>query len=210
MNAYSNAVPKAYVSQNDLITNNVSLVKRIAHHLSARLPDSVDLDDLMQAGMIGLLEAASNFDSSKGASFDTYAGIRIRGSMLDEVRKQDWTPRSVYRKQREVSAMIQSIEAETGKAAEPQAIATGLGISLTDYFEILRDTAGCRLFSLEESMDDSGYGRDLPRSNTATPEQELRQSQQRSEVEDAIKKLPVWIKMIAHGWGILTKSLFNL
>lgn len=190
MNAYSNVVPKSYESQDDLITDNVSLVKRIAHHLIARLPDNIDVDDLMQAGMIGLLEAASNFDSSKGASFDTYAGIRIRGSMLDEVRKQDWTPRSVYRKQREVSAMIQSIEAETGKAAEPQAIAAGLGISLDDYFEILRDTVGCRLFSLEESMDDSSYGRDLPRSNTATPEQELRQLQQRSEVAEAIKNLP--------------------
>jgi len=190
MNAYSNVVPKAYESQDDLITENVSLVKRIAHHLSARLPDNVDLDDLMQAGMIGLLEAASNFDASKGASFDTYAGIRIRGSMLDEVRKQDWTPRSVYRKQREVSAMIQSIEADTGRAAEPQEIAEGLGISLDDYFEILRDTAGCRLFSLEESMDDSGYGRDLPRSNTATPEQELRHTQQQIEVEKAIQRLP--------------------
>lgn len=190
MNAYSNVAPTTYQSQDDLITANITLVKRIAHHLSARLPDSVELDDLMQAGMIGLLEAAGNFDSTKGASFDTYAGIRIRGSMLDEVRKQDWTPRSVYRKQREVSEMVRSIEADTGRSAEPQDIAAGLGISLDEYFEVLRDTAGCRLFSLDESMDETGHAHEIPSANTATPEQELRLEQQRKEIGAAILKLP--------------------
>jgi RNA polymerase sigma factor for flagellar operon FliA len=190
MNGYSNVASSSYESQDDLISGNISLVKRIAHHLAARLPESVELDDLMQAGMIGLLEAASNFDASRGASFDTYAGIRIRGSMLDEVRKQDWTPRSVYRKQREVSEMIRSIEAETGRPAEAREVATGLGISLQEYFEILRDTAGCRLFSLDETQDESGYGREIPSSSTATPDQELNHVQQKQKITDAILKLP--------------------
>ncbi len=190
MNAYSNVAANDFASQDDLITNNITLVKRIAHHLSARLPDSVELDDLMQAGMIGLLEAAGNFDASRGASFDTYAGIRIRGAMLDEVRKQDWTPRSVYRKQREVSEMIRKIESETGTRADARQVAEGLGISLENYYEILSDTAGCRLFSLDETMDESAYGRELPSSTTATPDQELHHSQQRQEIADAILKLP--------------------
>lgn len=190
MNAYSNVASSNYESQDDLITNHASLVKRIAHHLAARLPESVELDDLMQAGMIGLLEAAANFDASRGASFDTYAGIRIRGSMLDEVRKQDWTPRSVYRKQREVSEMIRSIEGETGRPAEARDVAEGLGIGLDEYYEILRDTAGCRLFSLDAAQDDNGYGREQPSAKTATPEKALTQDQQRAAIAAAIGKLP--------------------
>ena len=91
------------------------LVKRIAHHLLLRMPASVQIDDLIQSGMIGLLEAAKKYDVSKGASFETYAGIRIRGSMLDEVRKGDWAPRSVHRKSRKVAEAIKAIEARTGK-----------------------------------------------------------------------------------------------
>ena len=85
------------------------LVKRIAHHLLLRMPASVQIDDLIQSGMIGLLEAAKKYDVSKGASFETYAGIRIRGSILDEVRKGDWAPRSVHRKSRKVAEAIKAI-----------------------------------------------------------------------------------------------------
>jgi len=190
MNVYGTAAPDVFESKDELISTNLSLVKRIAHHLAARLPDTVELDDLLQAGMIGLLEAASNFDAARGASFETYAGIRIRGAMLDEVRKQDWTPRSVYRKQRQVSEMIRSIEANTGRPAEAREIAEGLGISLEDYFEILRDTAGCRLFSLDETRDESGYARELPSSTTATPDEELNYDQQKLQIAAAILKLP--------------------
>ncbi|WP_156509102.1 sigma-70 family RNA polymerase sigma factor, partial [Oleiphilus sp. HI0132] len=81
----------------DLIRSHAPLVKKIAHHLISRLPSSVQVDDLIQAGMIGLLEASRKYEASKGASFETYAGIRIRGSMMDEVRRGDWVPRSVHR-----------------------------------------------------------------------------------------------------------------
>src|SRR6188508_859781 len=76
------------------------LVKRIAYHMMMRMPASVQVDDLIQAGMIGLIEAAQKYDSSKGASFETYAGIRIRGSIVDEMRRGDWAPRSVHRNSR--------------------------------------------------------------------------------------------------------------
>ena len=89
--------------QNALIERHAQLVKRIGLHLMARLPSSVQLDDLIQAGMIGLLEAARNYDGGKGASFETYAGIRIRGSMIDEIRRGDWVPRSVHRNTRRIS-----------------------------------------------------------------------------------------------------------
>ena len=100
-----------------LVEKHASLVKRIAHHLMVRLPASVLVDDLIQAGMIGLLEAAKNFDGSKGASFETFAGIRIRGSMLDDIRKGDWTPRSVHKNSRAITEAISIVEKETGADA---------------------------------------------------------------------------------------------
>ena len=190
MNAYSSVASNTYDSQDDLITSHVSLVKRIAHHLSARLPETVDINDLMQAGMIGLLEASSNFDDSRGASFETYAGIRIRGAMLDEVRKQDWTPRSVYRKQREVSETMRAVELETGSPAKAKDIARRLGISLDEYFEILRDTSGCRLFSLDASQDEQRFGHFEPKSDTSTPDQVLSQEQQTEKIAAEIGNLP--------------------
>ncbi len=132
------------------IMQHASLVKRIAYHLLSKLPDSVQVDDLIQAGMLGLLESIKNYDSSKGASFDTYAGIRIRGSMLDEVRRCDWVPRSVYKKSRFISDAIRIIENQTGTAAKDSDVAEYLGISLDEYNHILQDSSNCRVFSVEE------------------------------------------------------------
>lgn len=190
MNAYTSVAAPNPAPQEELVTEHIQLVKRIAHHLAARLPATIDINDLMQAGMIGLLEAARNFDPSRGASFDTYAGIRIRGSMLDEVRRHDWTPRSVHQKSRQVSEAIRSIEFETGRPAEGKEVAKRMGISVDDYHAILRDTAGCRLFSLEESMEEYGHRGELPKSDTATPDQALDQRQFRRGLTKAIERLP--------------------
>ena len=98
-NAYN-----VHIDKSALLEQHTVLVKRIAYHLLARLPASVIVDDLIQSGMIGLFEAANNFDASKGASFETFAGIRIRGAMLDEMRRGDWTPRSVHKNSRKQSS----------------------------------------------------------------------------------------------------------
>ncbi len=137
--------------------NYAPLVKRIAHHLLGRLPNSVQLDDLIQSGMIGLLEAAQKYDASKGASFETYAGIRIRGSMLDEMRRGDWAPRSVHRNSRRVAAAIRAVELRKANEASDQEIADELGVSLDEYFAMLADAAGRKLFSFDElPLDDNG------------------------------------------------------
>ncbi len=196
MIAYTSVAPVNYESNDELVTRNIGLVKRIAYHLIARLPANIELNDLMQTGMIGLLEAANNFDSSRGASFETYAGIRIRGSMLDEVRKHDWTPRSVHQKHRQVAEMVRTIEVETGRVAEGHEVAARLGLSLQEYHDILRDTAGCRLFSLDETLDDPGYGRELPTSDLDTPDQAFDQDELRTEVAEAIRKLPEREQMV--------------
>ena len=103
--------------QDALVMRHAELVKRIAYHLAGRLPPSVDVADLIQAGMLGLLEAADHYAANRGASFETYAGIRIRGAMIDALRKLDWAPRSVHRKARAVAAAIRELEKETGRDA---------------------------------------------------------------------------------------------
>lgn len=133
-----------------VVEQHAPLVHRIAHHLKGRLPANVLLDDLIQAGMVGLLEAARQYDASQGASFETYAAIRIRGAMLDEVRRYDWTPRSVHRKAREISEAMYRIEHCTGRDARDTEVAAELGMSLQDYHRALQDVVGCRLFSVEE------------------------------------------------------------
>ncbi|WP_260293495.1 RNA polymerase sigma factor FliA [Sedimenticola hydrogenitrophicus] len=133
-----------------LVNRHAPLVKRIAYHLMNRLPPNVQADDLIQAGMIGLLEASRNYDPSQGASFETYAGIRIRGAMLDEIRRSDWTPRSVHRKARMVADAMRSIENEHGRDARDVEVAEVLDMNLVQYHRILQDAAGCRIFSIEE------------------------------------------------------------
>ena len=189
MNSYATVSQSAQSSHDELIIDNIALVKRIAQHLAARLPSSVDIDDLMQAGMVGLLEAASNFDATRGASFETYAGIRIRGAMLDDIRKHDWTPRSVHHKYRQVAEAINEIERETSKPAQPTDVAQRLGISIDEYHKILSDSASSRLFSLEETIDEPGH-RAPPRSSSATPEQELGEAQFRERLAAAVESLP--------------------
>ena len=137
-------------SQEALIKTHALLVKRIAHHLLGRLPQSVQLDDLIQAGMIGLLEAARNYDSSKGAAFETYAGIRIRGHMLDEVRRNDWVPRSVHRNSRKISEAVQHIENRLGREAKDIEIADELEIDLTEYHGMLQDSMGSHLYGFDD------------------------------------------------------------
>ncbi|MEX2257876.1 MAG: RNA polymerase sigma factor FliA [Woeseia sp.] len=190
MNAYHNVARNTFPSQDELVSQSIGLVKRIACHLAARLPSNVELDDLMQAGMIGLLEAAGNFDATRGASFDTYAGIRIRGAMLDEVRKLDWTPRSVHQKHRQVGDAMRAIEAASGRPASGPEIAEKLGLSPDEYHAILRDTAGCRLFSLDDSYDGEGPARDIPAVDSAAPDQILARAQLGEQIAAAIACLP--------------------
>lgn len=151
---YSRAAKDA---QYELIERYAPLVKRIAYHLLARLPANVQVEDLIQAGMIGLLEVANKYDASKGASFETYAGIRIRGAMLDEVRKGDWAPRSVHRNTRMVSDAMRAVEARTGRDAKDHEVAAELQLSLDDYYGILNDTLGSRLFSFDDLLQDGEH-----------------------------------------------------
>lgn len=138
------------------------LVKRIAYHLLARLPASVQIDDLIQAGMLGLLDAARRYDPAQGAAFATFAEPRIRGAMFDEIRKGDWTPRSVHRKARQVTAAIHAVETATGHEAHDAEVADQLGITLAEYHKTLGDLRGQKLLSLDESLDEAYEAEQIP------------------------------------------------
>ena len=130
-----------------LIEEHSGLVNRIAYHLAARLPASVVVEDLIQVGMIGLLDASQQYDASQGAAFTTYATIRIRGAMLDELRRNDWAPKSVHKKHRDLMKVVSRIETKTGYEAKPKDVAKEMGITIDEYFEIVQETKSCRIFS---------------------------------------------------------------
>lgn len=173
-----------------LLVQHAGLVKRVAYHLAARLPPSVAIDDLIQAGMLGLLDAARLYDASQGASFETYARIRIRGAMLDELRRNDWAPKSVHAKARELEETMRLIEAETGRDARDQEVAARMNISLEDYHRILQDASSCALLSFE----DAGLEPDTLESDDSTasagPLTALIDQQFRHRLAAAVASLP--------------------
>ena len=177
-------------TQEALIKTHAVLVKRIAYHLSGRLPRSIQLDDLMQAGMLGLLEALRHFDDSKGASFETYAGIRIRGYMLDEVRRNDWVPRSVYRNARLIASAVKQVENRLGRDAKDKEVADELNVSLAAYHEMLNDSNGAHLLGFE----DMGVTDDVLKDDSLTlstePHVNAQQTDTRTRLSDVIHGLP--------------------
>ncbi len=183
-------------TQETLIKSHALLVKRIAHHLSGRLPRSILMDDLMQAGMLGLLEAVRLYDESKGASFETYASIRIRGYMLDEVRRNDWVPRSVYRNSRMIAQAVRLVENRVGREASDHDVAQEMGLDLKDYHELLADTNGAHLYG----FDDLGVTDDMLRDDmhgaTTEPQASLLQSDFKSHLAAVIDGLPQNERMV--------------
>jgi len=151
-------------SRDALFEDHLPLVKIIAHHVSLRLPPGKSVDDLIQVGMIGLLEASRAYEGNQGAEFKSYASIRIRGAILDELRRDSWMPRSVQQKSRQLSQAIKIVENRTGETATDREIAMELGVSTTEYAEMLETVAGCTVFSLEDQSEilDPEQDVDLP------------------------------------------------
>lgn len=168
------------------------IIRHEALRLQVRLPASVELEDLIQAGMIGLLAAIDSFDATQGASFTTYARSRIRWGMLDELRERDWVPRSVRRNAREIAVAIQRLEQRLGASASEQQIADELGVPLSTYQTMLHETNCSQLFSLDELMaqEAQGTGPALPTDADQDPFQRLLAGGLRKRVKDEISRLP--------------------
>lgn len=188
MNAPSLYRETARASASAVVARHAELVRRIAHHLAARLPPSVDVDDLIQAGMLGLIEAEKQFNPSAGASFETYASIRIRGAMIDEIRRGDWIPRSVHRRIREAAEATRQVEQREGRAAHPGEVAKLLDLSLDDYLHLLEGAARGQVLSLEQHTESHGEAR--IGCSTAAPLRDLESTEFQLALTAAISNLP--------------------
>ncbi len=179
-----------------LIEEHSGLVNRIAYHLAARLPASVVVDDLIQVGMIGLLDASQHYDASRGAAFTTYATIRIRGAMLDELRRNDWAPKSVHKKHRDLMKVVSAIETKTGREAKPKAVAAEMGITLDEYFGLIQETNTCRIINFVDLGADDDSMRDTSNISPLNPVEGMQKQQFREQLVAAINILPKREKLI--------------
>lgn len=176
------------------------LVKKIAHHLQSRLPACVQVDDLIQVGMMGLMDAVSRFEDGQGAQFETYASQRIRGAMLDELRQNDWLPRGVRKTQRQIEAAMARVENRLCRSPSETEVAAELGISLGDYQEMLAGAHGGQMMYYEDlgSGDDAGdafldrHAVDVE----ADPLRKFKDARFRDALVGAIERLPEREKML--------------
>jgi RNA polymerase sigma factor for flagellar operon FliA len=168
------------------------LVRHEALRLQARLPACVELDDLIQAGAIGMLTAIDQFDPKKGIGMSTYVTQRVRWAMIDELRDRDWVPRRVRTNAREISAAIRDIEQQTGGIAAEAEVAAYMGISLEEYQQMLVDTNSSQFYSLEELQEESVSDVEQPgaQHEMLNPLHELMKGKLAKQVSQVIKELP--------------------
>lgn len=194
--------PTMYTAQGTLekdrlVNQYAPLVKRIAYHLMAKLPASVQVDDLVQNGMLGLLDALGRFEEGMGAQFETYAVQRVRGAMLDGLRENDWLPRGIRKEMRRVEQVIQRLEHEQGRVPNEGELAAALDMPLADYQKLLQEARGHQLIYLEDlSGDDEDYLDRHPAGVSLDPLAMLEESSMRGALVDAIAKLPEREKMM--------------
>jgi RNA polymerase sigma factor for flagellar operon FliA len=178
---------------NAMLKQYSPLVRRLAHQMIAKLPANVEIDDLIQVGMIGLHDAMGRFDADQGVQFETFVTQRIRGAMLDELRGSDWMSRGNRRQQREIEAALHKLEQIYGRAPAESEIAKELGVTLNEYQETLTKVRGTQLVYLEDMAGDEGSDDFLDRhvsNEDANPLAQLQDQRMRSALVEAIKKLP--------------------
>jgi len=186
------------IDKDQFITEFTPLVKRIAYHMMARLPASVQVDDLIQAGMIGLLDAINRYEGSYGRQFESYAAQRIRGSILDELREADWLPRSLRRKMRQIETAIRTLEQRLGGPPNEQEIADELNIPLAEYQEMLQEAGGGQLIYYEDFQEneEDHFLDHLCNDHCNEPLDQLLEKNLRELLVVAIEKLPEKEKMV--------------
>ena len=184
---------KGRLDANAMLKQYSPLVRRLAHQMIAKLPANVEIDDLIQVGMIGLNDALGRFDAAQGVQFETFATQRIRGAMLDELRGSDWMSRGDRRHQRSIEAAVHKLEQKLGRAPSESEIAKEMGLSLQDYQELLSKVRGTQLVHLEDMSGDDGDDDYLDRhviDENANPLSLLNDHRMREALVEAIKNLP--------------------
>jgi RNA polymerase sigma factor for flagellar operon FliA len=177
--------------RNALVEANLPQVKFIAERMAAKLPPSVDRDDLIGAGVLGLMDAVDKFDPARGVQFKTYAELRVRGAILDSLRSLDWAPRSMRHRGREVEAAYHQIEQERGRAAQEDEVATRLGLSAAEFSTLLNELRGLTLMGLEADDEDSEFqAPQIPDDLERGPLALYERGESRSHLIAAIDRLP--------------------
>ena len=185
---------KGQLDRNAMIRQYQPLVRRLAHHMMAKLPANVQVDDLIQVGLIGLSDALSRYEAGQGAQFETFATQRIRGAMLDELRENDWMSRGSRKSQKDIEQALHRLEHRLGRTPLESEIATEMGMSLSDYQSLLGKVRGTQLVYLEDmgrgqDDDDSFLDRHMADSD-ADPLNLLGDQRLRESLVAAIKLLP--------------------
>jgi RNA polymerase sigma factor for flagellar operon FliA len=174
-----------------LIEAHLPQVKFIAERLVAKLPPSVDRDDLIGAGVLGLLDAVDKYDPGRGVLFKTYAEMRVRGAMLDSLRGMDWAPRSVRRRAREVEAAYRDLERAHGRAAEEEEVCAALGLSVTEFQALLHELRGLTVVGFDSEDDEDGTSvQQIPDDPERSPLQRYEATEARNRLAAAIDRLP--------------------
>jgi RNA polymerase sigma factor FliA len=184
---------KGQLDANAMLKQYSPLVRRLAHQMIAKLPANVEVDDLIQVGMMGLSDALTRFDVAQGVQFETFATQRIRGAMLDELRGNDWMSRGDRRHQRTIETAVHKLEQKLGRAPSEGEIASELGMKLTDYQELLGKVRGTQLVYLEDMSGDEGDEDFLDRhvaDADANPLARLSDRKMREALVAAIENLP--------------------
>ncbi|MBF0368373.1 MAG: FliA/WhiG family RNA polymerase sigma factor [Magnetococcales bacterium] len=148
------------MTRDEIIVKYAPMVKYVASRMSMKLPESVELDDLVQVGVLGLIDAVSKFDPARGIKFQTYAEFRVRGAILDELRSMDWVPRAVRQAATQIEEVFHKLEVQEGRPADDEEVADNLGISLGDYYAQLDAIRGISIISYEDlrpSIDDEEW-----------------------------------------------------
>jgi len=185
---------KGQLDRNALIRQYQPLVRKLAHHMMAKLPANVQVDDLIQVGLIGLSEALTRFEATQGVQFETFATQRIRGAMLDELRENDWVSRGTRKSQKDIEESLRRLEHRLGRSPLESEIAADLGMSLSDYQSLLGKVKGTQLVYLEDMNhgsddEDSFLDRHMGDAE-ADPLNMLRNQRLREALVTAIKNLP--------------------
>jgi RNA polymerase sigma factor for flagellar operon FliA len=186
---------KGQLDRNALIRQYQPLVRKLAHHMMAKLPANVQVDDLIQVGLMGLSEALSRFEATQGVQFETFATQRIRGAMLDELRENDWVSRGTRKSQKEIEESLRRLEHRLGRSPLESEIAADLGMSLADYQNLLGKVRGTQLVYLEDMNrgmedEDSFLDRHVMGDTDSDPLNMLRDQRLREALVAAIKNLP--------------------
>jgi len=184
---------KGKLDLNTMLKQYSPLVRRLAHQMIAKLPANVEIDDLIQVGMIGLTDALSRFDAAQGVQFETFATQRIRGAMLDELRGSDWMSRGSRKQQRSIESAVHKLEQKLGRAPQESEIAAEMGLPLAEYQELLGKVRGTQLVYLEDMSGDEGDNDFLDRhvgDAAANPMAQLQDHRMREALVQAIKTLP--------------------